>query len=270
MSLFEEVNMIENARGYCSAASMDIARFGDDTLYRHSDRVYRMVAELWPDDHTAQVAALLHDLVEDTAVTLDMIKANFGEVVADTVDALTTREEETYDEYFRRLVRTKNISAIRVKFSDAIDNSDICIGLLDAENLSVASFIYYRIKYRITSGLLCKILKSAVGGDDNLEQAHRAVVYKWVMDYDIKAIQRLRDNKHIPLQPKGRILQTINAFVENTHWREDSQYVTPWHADVERRFLDEKDYPKKSSQVVWDSLYKALREDVRSGMYDLS
>ena len=43
------------------------------------------------EDETAKVAALLHDTVEDTDVTLEEIRAEFGDEIAAAVDLLTHR-----------------------------------------------------------------------------------------------------------------------------------------------------------------------------------
>ena len=98
MSTFE-VKLIEHARGYCAAASNGIKRFGNDSLYQHSVRVFESVQTLWPDDLKAQVAAFLHDLVEDTFIVLEDIERHYGAEIASTVDLLTARVDEDYDDY---------------------------------------------------------------------------------------------------------------------------------------------------------------------------
>lgn len=74
--------------------------------------------------HTATAAmfcaALLHDTVEDCEITLDFIRAEFGEEVANAVDALTRRKSETYKAFIERC--SKNVIARRVKLADIEDN----------------------------------------------------------------------------------------------------------------------------------------------------
>ncbi len=65
-------------------------------------------------------AAVLHDTVEDTFVTLDQIKDNFGEEVREIVDCLTKRENETYRNFILRC--KKNKGATRIKIRDIEDN----------------------------------------------------------------------------------------------------------------------------------------------------
>jgi hypothetical protein len=68
--------------------------------------------------------AVLHDVVEDTWMNLDLLRAyGFPDTIIDAVDAITQRPgEETYEEYIRRCGRNK--LAALVKLADLDDNSD--------------------------------------------------------------------------------------------------------------------------------------------------
>jgi (p)ppGpp synthase/HD superfamily hydrolase len=78
------------------------------------------------DEHgiDAQIVAVLHDVVEDTWMDLDLLRAyGFPDTIIDAVDAITQRPgEETYEEYIRRCSRNK--LAALVKLADLDDNSD--------------------------------------------------------------------------------------------------------------------------------------------------
>lgn len=65
-------------------------------------------------------AAVLHDVVEDTAISLDYISHEFGLCVADAIDALTRRKTETYTQFIARC--SLNAIAKRVKLADIEDN----------------------------------------------------------------------------------------------------------------------------------------------------
>ena len=70
-------------------------------------------------------AALLHDVVEDTAVTLQELRdLGYGEDVLELVDLLTRRKPagESHNEYIERLVSSRNVKALRVKLADVYDN----------------------------------------------------------------------------------------------------------------------------------------------------
>ena len=75
-------------------------------------------------DERDMIAAVLHDVVEDSDWTIDALReAGFSEEILAAVDCLTRREHESYDEFIAR-VKT-NPLASSVKFSDLMDNLDI-------------------------------------------------------------------------------------------------------------------------------------------------
>lgn len=77
--------------------------------------------ELHPID--VQVVAVLHDVVEDTAWTLEDLRAEgFNETVVNGVDAVSKREGEDFFDYVRRC--SQNPLGCIVKLADMQDNSD--------------------------------------------------------------------------------------------------------------------------------------------------
>jgi (p)ppGpp synthase/HD superfamily hydrolase len=78
------------------------------------------------------IAALLHDTVEDTNVTLLDIEARFGDRVTAAVDHLTRRPRETYPDYIQRL--KLDPIAVKVKTADLADNmNETRMSLLDED-----------------------------------------------------------------------------------------------------------------------------------------
>ena len=72
----------------------------------------------------AMMAAVLHDVVEDTEWTIERLReAGFSEEVLEAVACLTHREGESYEEFVER-VRTNPI-ARRVKIADLEDNMNV-------------------------------------------------------------------------------------------------------------------------------------------------
>jgi (p)ppGpp synthase/HD superfamily hydrolase len=73
---------------------------------------------------TERICAVLHDVIEDTNITLDYLKnEGFSEDILSALDALTRRENETYDEFIDRILRNK--IACYVKLADLSDNMDL-------------------------------------------------------------------------------------------------------------------------------------------------
>ena len=96
----------------------------------HSIAAATIAAEMGLDDE-ALVAALLHDVLEDTNVTFDMLKENFGQEVADIVEGVTkltrvqySTTEETQMENLRKMLMAmaKDIRVILIKLADRLHN----------------------------------------------------------------------------------------------------------------------------------------------------
>lgn len=76
------------------------------------------------DDVEIQMIAVLHDVVEDTSVTLQNLRdAGFGSRVVGGVDAMTKRENEPINTYIERIMR--NQDAVIVKMADLRHNTDV-------------------------------------------------------------------------------------------------------------------------------------------------
>jgi len=74
------------------------------------------------ENDTDRIVGLLHDVVEDTEITLDRIRAEFGAEVAEAVGCLTHAQDEPLEDYLARVM--SNGIARRVKAADLADNSD--------------------------------------------------------------------------------------------------------------------------------------------------
>ena len=84
----------------------------------------RVMAQLWGYDE--RMVAVLHDVVEDTDVTLDDLRrAGYPDHIVAAVDAISKREDghEPYGEYIRRV--KANPLATKVKIADLRDNADL-------------------------------------------------------------------------------------------------------------------------------------------------
>ncbi|HKQ79515.1 MAG TPA: HD domain-containing protein [Blastocatellia bacterium] len=76
------------------------------------------------ESEAAMIAAVLHDVVEDSDWTLEQLRGEgFSEEVLQAVDCLTSREGENYDEFISR-VRGSAIAS-QVKIADLEDNMNV-------------------------------------------------------------------------------------------------------------------------------------------------
>lgn len=75
-------------------------------------------------DIKEKIVGVLHDVIEDTDVTLDDLRdMGFSEEIIDAVDAISRRLDEKYSDYINRL--SKNPIAVNVKIEDIKDNLDL-------------------------------------------------------------------------------------------------------------------------------------------------
>lgn len=102
------------------------------------------------DDEISCCAALLHDVVEDTSITLEELAQEFPKEVIDVLSLLTHREGVPYFDYVRN-IKTNPI-AVKVKLADIAHNSDQtrCIG----SDLTDAQLSYWKEKYRKARSIL--------------------------------------------------------------------------------------------------------------------
>jgi guanosine-3',5'-bis(diphosphate) 3'-pyrophosphohydrolase len=106
-----------------------IRRSGQDFIH-HPFSVAKVCAELRLDDETI-AAALLHDVVEDTELTLDDVRAEFGDEIARLVDGVTkltrvqfqTREQAEAENYRKMIVAmSEDVRVILIKLADRLHN----------------------------------------------------------------------------------------------------------------------------------------------------
>src|SRR4051812_41320180 len=89
-------------------------------------------------DTPTLVAALLHDTVEDTSATLDEVRAEFGDEVAQLVDGVTkltgitfqSRDEKQAENYRKMMVAmAQDIRVVLIKLADRLHNMRTVAGL---------------------------------------------------------------------------------------------------------------------------------------------
>jgi len=103
--------------------------YGDQPFWSHP-KAAAEVARRFGLEETLQVAAWLHDVVEDTDIPLGQIEAEFGSEVAALVDAVTepsglTRRERHPAAWAK--LRAAGPDAVAVKLSDRIANVESCL-----------------------------------------------------------------------------------------------------------------------------------------------
>ena len=126
----KDTTKIENAFVFACKAHGGQTRKAGDLFVTHPIATAEMLTELEVDQDTL-VAALLHDTVEDTDVSLELITELFGEDVALLVGGVTKLEQISYSskeevqaENFRNmfLAMAKDIRVVLIKLADRLHN----------------------------------------------------------------------------------------------------------------------------------------------------
>ena len=140
----------------------DMRRKSGEPYILHPLEVARVASEEMGLDVTSIICALLHDVVEDTDVTLDEIERHFNKEVAKIVDGLTkisgifdfNTNSSLQAENFRKLLLTMNddIRVILVKLADRLHNMRTLDSLKRDKQLKIASetlFLYAPLAHRM-------------------------------------------------------------------------------------------------------------------------
>ena len=98
-----------------------------------------------------KIVGVLHDVVETEKISIDdLASQGFGKSVCKTVDALSRRKWEKYDDYINRL--KKNKLAIKVKLEDLIDNYSIRLSNKKKSKIDLKKIKKYEKAYKSLTG----------------------------------------------------------------------------------------------------------------------
>lgn len=78
------------------------------------------------DSEEERICGLLHDVLEDTYITeYDLEKMRIPRNIIDAIKLVSRNPDETYNAFIERIIKNKNIMALKVKLADLNHNSDI-------------------------------------------------------------------------------------------------------------------------------------------------
>jgi GTP pyrophosphokinase len=157
----EDKKLIRSAFDVAVDAHKDQRRKSGEAYIFHPIAVAKIVASEIGLDATSIVAALLHDVVEDTPYSLADIEQLFGETVARIVDGLTKISSMPTDkdvslqaENFRKMLLTLNedVRVIIIKIADRLHNMQTMDSMPTNKQVKIASetlYIYAPLAHRI-------------------------------------------------------------------------------------------------------------------------
>lgn len=152
--------MIRAAFQMSAEAHKEMRRKSGEPYVFHPIAVAKIVSEEIGLGPTAIISALLHDTVEDTELTLEEIKVEFGDKVAEIIDGLT-KISSVFDlkssfqaENFRKLLLTlaKDVRMILIKIADRLHNMRTMDSMPRHKQLKIASetlYLYAPLAHRL-------------------------------------------------------------------------------------------------------------------------
>ena len=141
-------------------AHKDMRRKSGEPYIIHPLQVAQIVVKEMGLNATAAICAILHDVVEDTELTLDDIKREFGGKVAKIIDGLT-KVSGVFDltssiqaENFKKLLLTlaDDVRVILIKIADRLHNMRTMDSMPRKKQLKIASetlFLYAPLAHRL-------------------------------------------------------------------------------------------------------------------------
>lgn len=224
----EDIKRIRKAFEVAVDAHKDMRRKSGEPYIYHPIAVAQIVVDEMSLGATSIICALLHDVVEDTDLTLEDMNNFFGEKVAKIIDGLTKisgvidHTKSIQAENFRKIVLTlsDDVRVILIKIADRLHNMRTLEHMKRDKQLKIASetmFMYAPLAHRL--GLYN--IKTELE-DLSLKYTHpedyKDILDKLVKSEDVRKrfinrftlpIKKALDGENIKYEVKGR---TKSAF----------------------------------------------------------
>ena len=120
------MNVADAAKEF-AIAQHGTQKYGEHPYSYHLAQVSQVLSEFgYADDGSIMAAGWLHDTLEDTPTTYEMLVSEFGKETADIVWAVTTEPGQNRVDRFRKtaLKIQPNKKALAVKLADRIANTE--------------------------------------------------------------------------------------------------------------------------------------------------
>ena len=155
-----EKSKVYSALEFSSAAHKGQVRKSGEDYISHPIAVAEILTT-WKLDSKALCAALLHDVVEDTHISIENISSEFGKNIGKIVDGLSKLDKIKFDtksqeqsENFRKmfLAMSRDVRVILIKLADRLHNMRTLEALSQSKQQEIATEtieIYAPIAYRL-------------------------------------------------------------------------------------------------------------------------
>ncbi|PID44126.1 MAG: bifunctional GTP diphosphokinase/guanosine-3',5'-bis(diphosphate) 3'-diphosphatase [Proteobacteria bacterium] len=204
----DKIGLISDAYVLAKKAHEGQYRRSGDPYITHPVAVAKILADMGMD-YQSIMAAILHDVIEDTEVTYETLASHFGETVADLVDGVSkltqiefrTRAEAQAENFQKMtLAMAKDIRVILVKLADRLHNMRT-LGPLNFEKRSRIATETLDIYAPIANRLGINAIRV------ELEDLGFSTLHPMRAKYIKKAVEKLRGNHR-------EIISEIQASIE--------------------------------------------------------
>ncbi|MBS8242035.1 RelA/SpoT family protein [Marinobacter lipolyticus] len=205
------INQVRRAYYYAEQAHEGQMRRSGDRYITHPLAVAHILADL-KLDHQSLMAAMLHDVIEDTGIPKDALSDQFGDDVAELVDGVSKLTQiefrsraEAQAENFQKmtLAMARDIRVILVKLADRLHNMRTLGPMPYEKRQRIANEtldIYAPIANRLGMHSICT----------ELEDLGFASLYPMRSRYISKAVEKLRgSHREIIDEIRGRLQEKL-------------------------------------------------------------
>jgi guanosine-3',5'-bis(diphosphate) 3'-pyrophosphohydrolase len=157
----QDKKLIRKAFDLAVEAHKDVRRKSGEAYIFHPIAVAKIVASEIGLGPSSIAAALMHDVVEDTDITVEDIEKKFNSKIAQLVEGLTKISQVQKDmnvslqaENFRKMLLTLNddVRVILIKLADRLHNMQTMESMADYKQMKIASetlYIYAPLAHRL-------------------------------------------------------------------------------------------------------------------------
>lgn len=207
--LDSEMERLQNAFEFGRVSHAGQLRKSGEPYFFHPLRVAHLAARHWMD-FSSVISALLHDVVEDTPVTLKSVAKQYGEDVSLLVNGLTKADDKHLNRQslkeitYRKqmLAAVEDVRVLCLKFWDRIDNLRTIDALKPEKQQLIAEetrMIYVPLASHLGMGYV----------SDELEALSLSVLYQ-------KRAKRYQDYLEVMQSRNENFLRKIKAEVHST------------------------------------------------------
>ena len=227
----EETRLIRKAFNIAVEAHKTQRRKTGEPYIYHPIAVARICAEEIGLGATSVAAALLHDTVEDTDITLDDVKDLFGPTVANIIDGLTKISGMQFQtgsaqaENFRKVLLTlaQDVRVILIKLADRLHNMRTLDSMARDKQLKIASetsYLYAPLAHRLglynikseLEDLSLKFTEPEIYNEISTKLKKGEAVRKRFISRFIVPIRKALQEEEFPFVIKGRPKSVFSIY----------------------------------------------------------